>query len=261
VTALATRPELDGHAPEPPGRRRLRPGQWVRLTVLALVLVLLGAGAGYGASKVLPVKYAAHAEILYALSREQPTGFLREDRNITTQIVLLNSRSVLDPVAEQWDVSVQSLSEALEAEVLNSSEVITVTLTGADPDRTQRMLQSLVDSYLDVSNNDPRAELRAYLDEQLTEVTDRIAQARTLATNGEGELAALVEREQWLRTQLDELEFSDIAGPGASVLVAPYVEDTPVSPRPVITIAAGTLAASIVALLAVALVARRMTRP
>jgi uncharacterized protein involved in exopolysaccharide biosynthesis len=239
----------------------LRPSQWVRLAVLALVFLALGAAAGWGAAQVLPKTYQAHAEILYALSREQPTGFLREDRNITTQIVLLDSRSVLQPVAEQWGVTVASLAAALDAEVLESSEVITVTLNGTDPDLARRMLDSIVDSYLDVSNNDPRSELRDYLDAQLTEVTDRIAAARAVGPDGGGELAALVEREQWLRTQLDELQFSDIAGPGASVLVPPYADDDPATPRLVITVAAGTLVAAIVAMLAVALLARRMTRP
>lgn len=242
-------------------RRRLRPGQWVRLGALTLTLVLLGALAGWGTAQVLPAKYAAHADVLYALSREQPTGFLREDRNITTQIVLLNSRSVLDPVAEEWGVSVKDLSEAIEAEVVSSSEIISISLTGTDPGRAQRMLDTLVDSYLDVSNNDPRAELRGYLDGQLTEVLARISEVRATADGRQGELAALVEREQWLETQLDELEFSDIVGPGASVLVPPYVEATPVSPRATITTAAGALAAAIVAVFAVAVVARRMTRP
>jgi uncharacterized protein involved in exopolysaccharide biosynthesis len=243
-----------------PRRRQLRAGQWVRLVALALALVLLGAAAGWGTAQYLPARYAAHADVLYALSREQPTGFLREDRNITTQIVLLNSRSVLDPVAERWDISVRDLSEAIDAEVVSSSEIITITLTDTDPDRAQEMLETLVDSYLDVSNNDPRAELRDYLDEQLTEVLDRISEVRSDAGDRQGELAALVEREQWLRTQLDELQFSDIVGPGASVLVPPYVEATPFSPRPMITTAAGALAGLIVAVFAVAVVARRMTR-
>lgn len=259
MTALDSRPDADllGAA----RRRRLRPGQWVRLTALALVLVLLGALAGWVTAQVLPAKYAAHADVLYALSREQPTGFLREDRNITTQIVLLGSRSVLDPVAEKWGVSVKDLSEAIEAEVVSSSEIISITLTDTDPGRAQRMLGTLVESYLDVSNNDPRAELRGYLDEQLTEVLGRISEVRAQAQDRQGELAALVEREQWLRTQLDELQFSDIVGPGASVLVPPYVEASPVSPKAEITTAAGALAAVIVATFAVAVVARRMTRP
>jgi capsular polysaccharide biosynthesis protein len=251
-------PDTDSAGPAP--RRRLATAQWVRLAALALALILFGAVAGWTTAQVLPNRYAAHADVLYALSREQPTGFLREDRNITTQIVLLNSRSVLDPVAEEWGLSVQELSEAIDAAVVSSSEIISITLTDSDPDRAQQMLGTLVASYLNVSNNDPRAELRGYLDGQLTEVLSRISEVRANAEDRQGELAALVEREQWLRTQLDELQFSDIVGPGASVLVPPYVEATPVSPRPLVTTAAGALAGLVVAVFAVAVVARRMTR-
>lgn len=245
-------------ADAPRARRRLSTGQWVRLSLITAVIVGLGAAAGYVTALLLPVKYAAHAEVLYALTREQPTGFLREDRNITTQTVLLESRSVLGPVAEEWDVPIEKLSEAIEASVISGSEIIEITLTDRDPDRAQRMLRTVVNRYLEVSGNDDRMDLRAYLDEVLDEVLDRISEA--LDDDRGGELAALVEREQWLRTQLDELEFSDIAGPAASVLVRPYVEADPVSPRPVIATAAGAATALIAALVVVAVVARRMTR-
>jgi uncharacterized protein involved in exopolysaccharide biosynthesis len=247
-------------AADAPRRRRLTPREWVRLGGFATVLVVLGALAGWGTSLVLPTQYAAHAEVLYAISEEQPTGFLREDRNITTQLVLLDSRSVLDPVAERADIPVKELSERIDAEVVSGSEVITITLTDRQGDRAQRTLQLLVDQYLEVSNNDPRTELRTYLDGQLVEVLGRISEVRADSDVRGGELAALVEREQWLRTQLDELQFSDIAGPGASVLVPPYVELNPVSPKPMINTAAGAFAGLIAAVFAVAFLARRTTR-
>jgi len=62
-------------------RRRLSGGQWVRLTLLGVLLVLLGAAAGLGTALLTTPVYAAHADVLYLLTREQPTGFLREDRS------------------------------------------------------------------------------------------------------------------------------------------------------------------------------------
>jgi uncharacterized protein involved in exopolysaccharide biosynthesis len=241
-------------------RRRLTGRQWLKLVALTVILVLLGGAAGWGAAQLLPTKYAAHTDVLYSITREQATGFLREDRNITTQVVLLNSRTVLDPVAAEWSMSVHDLSEAIEARVIGGSEVIRITLTDPDPDRAQTMLGTLVARYLDVSNNDPRNELRNYIDEQLVDVLSRISEVRAEAEERQGELAALVEREQWLRTQLDELRFSDIVGPGATLLVPPYLEVDPVSPKPLLTTAAGALSALVVSVFVVALVARRMTR-
>jgi capsular polysaccharide biosynthesis protein len=249
-----------GTADDAPRHRRLTGREWVRLSAFAMVLVVLGAVAGFVTSLVIPKQYAAHAQVLYAIAQEQPTGFLREDRNITTQIVLLNSRSVLDPVAKQAHISVLELAKRVQAEVVTGSEVITITLTDHQGARAQHMLDLLVQQYLKISNDDPRAELRDYLNSQLTDVLSRISEVRVAAATRGGELAALVEREQWLRTQLDEMKFSDIAGPGASVLVNPYVEVKPVSPKPLIDTAAGAFAGLIIAVFAVAFLARRRTR-
>jgi uncharacterized protein involved in exopolysaccharide biosynthesis len=247
---------------EPAPRRRLRltTGQLIRLTVPAIMIVILGAGAGWGASRLIPPTYAAHADVLYSITEEQPTGFLREDRNITTQLVLLDSRTVLDPVAEQWDIPVTTLAKELDASVVESSEIIRITLTHPDANDAQRILDSIVDRYLDVSSDDARAELRDYINAQLTDILARISELRPDAANREAELGALVEREQFLRTQLDELQFSTIAGPAVSVLVQPYVDPAPASPKPLIMIAAGAFAGLLVALLMVAVALHRMRR-
>jgi uncharacterized protein involved in exopolysaccharide biosynthesis len=247
--------------PNSPPRRRLSNRQWAWLTALLLVLTALGGGAGYLTASQLPTLYAARADVLYSLTREQPTGFLREDRNLSTQLVLLESRTVLEPVSVEWDMSVGDLTDAFDATVVSESEVIEVSLTDEDPARAEGLLDAILARYLQVSNNDDRAEVRDYLDEQLRDVLTLILMLRSAPQGREGELAALVQREQWLRTQLDELRFSDLAGPSAQVLVDPYVDADPVSPRPGITTAAGAASGLLVALFVVALLSRRMTRP
>lgn len=288
-----------------------------RLALLTALLLLLGATAGLLTAVILPSQYAARAELLYPLTEEQPTGFLREDRNLTTQLVLFESRTVLAPVADRFDVSIEDLSEALEAEVVEGSEVIQVQLTDTDSARAERMLDAVVTEYLENSTGTDQERLREYLDGQLRELLDRAQQLRSggaqgqaaldalaqdtveaadrylgngdgdqdelrtflatrlgevlalmqsanagTAVNGEqSELAALVEREQWLRTQLDELHLSELTGSGTRILVAPYVAADPVSPKPLITTAAGALTGLLLAGLAVAVVAHRTTRP
>ena len=143
---------------------------------------------------------AAQAELLYSLTQEQPTGFLREDRNLSTQLVLLESRTVLAPVARQNDISVEDLAEALEANVVSESEVIQLRLTDTGRRRAANMLQSVVDQYLDASANTQRAELRTYLEGQLQGVVDQIAALRADAVNRQGEIDALAQREQVIRS-------------------------------------------------------------
>jgi len=63
--------------PRPPsvdqGRRLPRPGQAVRLSLLALAIVVSGAVAGFVASLQFPVQYAARAELVYLIGQEAPT--------------------------------------------------------------------------------------------------------------------------------------------------------------------------------------------
>jgi len=248
-----------GGAPSP--RRRLVGAQWLRLALLALALIVLGGATGFFAAALMPERYAAQADVLYTVTREQPTGFLREDRNISTQLVMLQSRTVLAPVADEWSVPIDELTAAISASVVEESEVISIRLTDSDPDLARDMLGTVIERYLEVSSNNARAELRDYLDAQLAEVLARMDAIPPGASGRQGELAPLVDREQWLRTRLDELQFTDIAGPEAQVLVQPFVDGDPVSPRPIITTAAGTTVGLIVAALVVAFVGRRMTRP
>lgn len=250
----------DRGASAPGARPRMTRRMWTKLALLAVVLVVAGAGAGFGIGTLIPARYAAHADVLYALTREQPTGFLRQDRNLSTQLVLLSSRTVLGPVATETGVPVEDLAKALTTTVVEESEVIQIEFQDADPRRATQILDAVVTQYLAVSNNDERADVRRYLEGQLTEVLDRIAQARTDADR-QDELAPLVAREQQLRTQLDEIALSDLAGPGARVLVPPYAEIDPVSPRPLVTAVTGGLAALLVAALGLAFVVRRHFRP
>jgi uncharacterized protein involved in exopolysaccharide biosynthesis len=242
---------------QPQPRQRLTGWHWLWLALLGVSLVLLGAAAGFGATSLSPPSYAARADILYLLTREQATGFLREDRSLSTQLVLLKSRTVLQPIADDWHKPIDDVTQALDAVVLQESEDIHVQFVDTDPDRAQKMLDAIVKRYLEVSNNDERADLRNYLDSELRNV---LAQERQVRSEGQvraAEMGPLVDREQWLRRQLDELRLSDLAGPAARVLVAPYVETEPIGPQPLVAAGTGALAGVVVALVAVAVVGRR----
>jgi uncharacterized protein involved in exopolysaccharide biosynthesis len=253
----------------PRPRRRLTALHRVLLVLLALALVGVGAAAGHEVADRMPTKYAAHADVLYPLVQEQPTGFLRQDRNLSTQEVLIASRTVLDPVAAQFEVPVADLVDELSTEVVDESEVIRVQFT--DPSRAQarKVLLAIVTRYVEVSNNPQRTALRAYLDAQLADVHARLATARAAAAGlelgltqaAQAEIDALLQRESTLQGQIDVDQLAAIAGPAPRVTVAPYVEHDAVSPQPLLATAGGALAGLVVALIVVAVLARRMTRP
>ena len=130
------------------GRRprfRRRVMRWGALILLALLLVVVGAFAGSAVAAAMPTLYAAHSDVVYPLVQQQPTGFLREDRNLSTQQVLIASREVLDPVAAKFKVSADDLDKHLTTEVVNDSEVIRLQFT--DPSRAQarKVLAAVVD--------------------------------------------------------------------------------------------------------------------
>ena len=89
--------------------------QWKRLPIsrseigrylaYALAIVVACAALGYLVSSVGSKTYGARTEIFYPLNQNLAAGsFLREDRNLSTQIVALKSHAVLDPVAHRLTV-------------------------------------------------------------------------------------------------------------------------------------------------------------
>jgi uncharacterized protein involved in exopolysaccharide biosynthesis len=243
----------NGSPPVEQGQRQLRRGQAARLSFVALVIVVLGAAAGFAASLQFPVQYAARAELVYLIGQEEPTGFLREDRNLTTQVLLLGSRSVLEPVATTEGLTVKDLENKFHAELVEGSEVINVEVHDESREAGQAILTRIIDRYRTVSNDVAPAETRAYLQTQLDDVRRRLADAGL----GESERGALTERETTLLAQVDSL---NLAGAQVKVVVAPYSAPEPVSPQPLLGAAAGALVGVLVAGTVVLVQARRWTR-
>ena len=264
-------PERDGPTVvvRPREHGRLHAFRWPALILLALLLVGVGARAGSVVAAHMPTLYAAHSDVVYPLVQEQPTGFLRQDRNLSTQEVLIASREVLDPVAKQFGIAADDLDQHLTTEVVDDSEVIRLQFT--DPSRAQarKVLASIVDQYVKISNNPSRTAVRQYLDAQLADVQSRLATARKeaddvgslgLSQAAQAQVDALVTREATLLGQIDEQQFASIAGPVPRVTVPPYVEHDAVSPHRLLVTGGGALAGLVVALIVVAVLARRMTR-
>lgn len=248
-----------------------------RLFAFLLAMVLLGAAAGYGGALLWPKEYAARAEILYEISTEKPTGFLREDRSLTTQLVTLRSRQVLAPVANANGLPVEQLGKQVTISLLDSSEIIQVEARAADRDTAENLTRSIVDRYRQVVLAEDGSEASGYLNTQLNQVQGELAKARTelerqrvqqaSGSIGTSELASaeaqvqgLSDREQNLRRQLDELTVAGMDAPRTEVVVPPYGVADPVSPRPAFAAASGALAAFVVAALTVVVIVHRRSR-
>ncbi len=253
VSSPLPRPGYGRALPPQRQRRQLPPGQGARLLLLALVIVAVGGSASFVGSFLFPEKYAARAELIFLIGTEQPTGFLREDRNLTTQVLLLRSRAVVEPVAARNGLTVAQLEDKLVVGIAEGSEIINVEVQDSSRDVGTVLLRGIIDSYVSVSGDVAPAATRQYVQGQLNDVRTRLA-APGLGT---GERAALTERETGLLGQIDSL---NLAGSQVKIVVPPYSVADAVSPQPLLAASTGALVGLVVAGGVVLWQARRWTR-
>lgn len=241
----------------------------LKLIALLISVIIVGAGTGYIGSLVLPKQFAARAQLQYNLSNSVPNELLREDRTLTTQLVLLDSRAVLAPIASANGMTPEDFARNVSAEILDSSEIIQVEVRDRNAARAQMLLTRVIDGYLALANKDWRDPVRTYQESQIrslqSQLDDVHKQLQVTTVSGlDG--TALVQREEVLRTELDSLHAQLSAGPGtateppARVVTAPYQVPDQVRPRPILAAAAGASAAIVVAGFVVLVVARRRVR-
>ncbi|MGH3795422.1 MAG: hypothetical protein ACRDSP_11075 [Pseudonocardiaceae bacterium] len=243
----------------------------LNLLALALTIIILGAGVALAGALMWPKTYAARAEILFPITQGQPTGdALRQDRNLTTQLLLIDGRAVLSPIAAQQGRPVEDLQSQVSAAVVQSSEIIALEVTDRSQDRAVQTAQAIMINYLALSQSG-QPTLRQRLETDIagsnTAVADaqsRIAAQDRLVAAGtakpetmaplQSALQAQQSRQQQLQAQLDAINLAPIA----QQLTAPYAAGT-VSPRLMFTTMAGGLVGLVVAAVVVAVVARSRT--
>ena len=245
-----------------PRHRQERRGAGFGLVLLSVVIGVLGGVGGYYGSRLLPVQYAARAEIQYSLAGAEPNDVLREDRKLGTQVMLLRSRLVLSDVAAANGLTPDQLAEKVSANLVDNSEVIEVELRDYTPEGARALLVAVTDRYLQEANANWQDPVSSYLKLQLTQLQKQ-KQVPGLSPE---EAARLTQLEQFLNDQIARLEqappagVESLQGPPAQLWTDPYVVAGQVSPRPKLAAAAGAGTAAVVAALIVLLVIRRQQR-
>jgi uncharacterized protein involved in exopolysaccharide biosynthesis len=262
---------------ESPTENRNDGGLTTRLVLLALTIILLGTAAGLVAALVLPKTYGARAEILYSISHDQQGGDpLKQDRQLSTQLVYLTSRAVLGPVAQKQGRQFKDLEKDVKVQVLDNSEVIQVEAHGSTKLAAMQTLQAVMDGYLALIGQ-PTGVSRN-LDTQLADAKANTAQIQTRVnqlttavvagtatqtslSDARTQLTASLDREKAIQARIDELKLTGQTGPDAQLLTPPYSLPDAVFPQPLIAAGTGALVGVIVAGAVVAVSARRRTRP
>jgi uncharacterized protein involved in exopolysaccharide biosynthesis len=248
------------------------------LAALTAAIVFAGAMAGLAAGFLLPATYAARAEILYPITEELPTGFLREDRNLTTQLVFMRSRAVLGPAAEAEGIQLERLEKQVTISLLDSSEIIRIEVRDRSPSMAMRLVGHITETYLELAQTSPESHALKYVESELAgvetalaETEQRLGKLREQQASGRDQLSDQIDaaaadisdlrdRAQALRRERDEIQIIQRAAPTAELITQPYVLDAPVSPGLTVLGGAGTLTGVVVASCVVAFLMRRRMR-
>jgi uncharacterized protein involved in exopolysaccharide biosynthesis len=247
-----------------------------RLVLLTLTIILLGTAAGLAGALILPKTYGARAEILYSIGRDQGGDPLKQDRQLSTQLVYLKSRAVLGPVAQKQGRQFKDLDKDVSVEVVDNSNVIQVEAHGATKLAALQTLQSVMDGYLtligqptgvsrnldtqlaDAKANTAAAETRI---QQLTPAVVAGTATQVALNEARAQLVASQDRQKAVQARIDELNLTGQTGPDAQLLTPPYSLPDAVFPQPLIAAGTGALVGLVVAGVVVAVSARRRSRP
>jgi capsular polysaccharide biosynthesis protein len=244
----------------------LAPRDWARFGLYAVVIVLAASLAGYLFGSLGDTVRAARSEVLYQLDAERPTGFLRQDRQLTTQLVTIRSRALLAPVAEEYGLSVDDLSSKLDVSVAEDSEVIRIEVQDRSAARARALADAITREYLARTLPGGAAEARQYLEDQLSQLDQqqgqlaaRLTEVRSTAeqTALTAELQSLLTQRVQLQSRLEEVAVEQLRGPQVEEITNAYALPDPVSPMPGRAAMAGALAGLLVAAIAVAILVRR----
>jgi uncharacterized protein involved in exopolysaccharide biosynthesis len=247
----------------------------LRSILLAELLVLIVAGAAVAANLYADRQqevYGGRAEILYE-GQEIRTA-AEGERQIATQLALLESASTLEPVARRFGITIDDLGDDLSVSSEADSNVIRATVANGDPALAVQMTQALAESYTEQVRAADSPEIEqaksflgsriARLSTELTELEERYRRAgsqtrATLTASDEQLLAAMqsvLGRIDSLQDRLTELQVLQLTDDGARILTPAYLLDAPLEPQPQRAAAAGGLAGLFLACLVLLVVAR-----
>lgn len=197
-------------------------------TAVALIYVL-------SASKV----YEADADLLVTpVSSDDPVltglGLIRESsdptRDVETAARLVTSRNVADLVREQLDLSedADAVAAKVDAEPVAQSNIVAVTAQADSPE----LARDLANGFAEGVVAERTAELQRQLEPLIARTRERIGAGEDTAASGLS-----------LASELAQLERLEAGGdPTLRVSTPAVADDSPVAPRPLMTLIAGLLA-------------------
>lgn len=228
-----------------------------RYGVLVAVLVILAVAIAIAAASSRESVYAAQAEVFFPLNSDRAVGFLREDRRLSTQLSIIDSRELLAPIAQANGLEVDQLQDKVYPSLVGSTEVVRIEVRDPDPGVALQLTSQVLAAYLETArsvNVDPAEALIeseiARVETRLAELSEQLATPTTEPSVRQSALLsenqALLDELGGLRNQLvDARSRSAVEEPSA--IAQPHILDGAVSPKLTQAGAAGALVGLIVA--------------
>lgn len=138
---LAESGAVDVSEPGPAARRRI----WIGL-VLAVVSLVVVAGAAVGYSLLQPTIYGARAD--FVLTARPELSDAAVDRAMVTQTMVITGDPVLGPVATREGMALSRLRGEVSAEIVGRSDILRLTVGDQDQARALRLVRLIAAQYL-----------------------------------------------------------------------------------------------------------------
>lgn len=246
-------------------RPRLSGRRTLGFLLLGLVLVALGAQAGYFSARLFDTVWQARTEIEY-----------RGNSWTETEDVAVKSRSLTAPIAAAYNIEIKDFEEDLEAGLVPGTQILRIEYFDPDAELAQDVVSDLAEAYIADASERPPEGSRELLELQLTELQDDLEVAKDdLASEVtepgqpltpaqqdiQSEIASLRARIGVLELRLldSDLELQDVEAQGLPRYVTrPFVFEEPYFPRP---LRLALLGAALGALLGLIPLVMNMYRP
>lgn len=239
----------------PPERSGGGDGTYIALLVVAaLVVVVLAVASGYLVANRAPTLYGAQSAIFYQ-GRRVDADDSPAERVIATQQALLQSRTVLQPVADDAGVAVSQLEGALDVDT-EQNNVLTVTVTDRDPERALQLAAGVTKRYVALVRNTAASSFEASERSLQRRIAALQSRARAEGSVGENARSRIGDFEQ----RLAELELERSSQARARVVTPAFVLSDPLQPKPERGAAVGLVTGALIAVAMVTLLARRRFR-
>lgn len=212
---------------------------FARRWAFVLLVVLVAAGSAYGLEAASTERWSATAQLLVSPTTDADLlgGAEPSPSDLTTELVLVQSQDVQDAFRDQIDEDV-----AIETSAVETSQVIEVTATSANPELAALAANTYADTYVALQQGQIQAdvaEATAQLDEEIAAIDAELAEVEAQLAEDPFSTSLVARRDALIQQQIGaqqartELQ-SEVAVRSGGSRIASRAETptTPAGPSP-----------------------------